>query len=205
MKLTHLALMMTIALLGVTGWIAWDEHNKSNGTRNELEMYQRREASGGQMQNTVAAQNAMLQKEQQILALQSLNGKGGGSAGDADALPLSAAPPLTPIKQHILPPPANTPPPVSPMQHRIMALPSLAKVVEYQAEYGFVIINAGSTKNVSGGKFFLLRRGSAVVARIKIGDVDNNTSVGGIEKGSVPPGVTIEVGDEVIQDLPSES
>ena len=210
MKLTQLAFFMTFTLLGVTGWIAWDSHSQATGARNELEMYQRREAAGtrlpGFSPTSIAAQNAMLLKEQQILALQ---GAGKVTAADNSPIPGSlpqdgAAISLPPVKP-TLPPAVNTPPPLSPLQHRVMSMPALAKVLEYQKDYGFVILNAGSTKNVSTGSVFMLRRGSAIIARIKIGDVDNDTSVGGLDLKSIPAGVTVEVGDEVIQDLPPEA
>jgi hypothetical protein len=211
MKLTQLAFFMTFTLLGVTGWIAWDSHSQATGARNELEMYQRREAAGtrlpgGSGPTNIAAQNAMLLKEQQILAMQSA-----GKLTPADNSPIPGSLPqdgavsnLPPIK-----PPAaeatNAPPPLSPLQHKVMSMPSLAKVLEYQKDYGFVILNAGSTKNVSTGSIFMLRRGNAIIARIKIGDVDNDTSVGSLDLKSIPAGVTVEIGDEVIQDLPPEA
>jgi hypothetical protein len=86
----------------------------------------------------------------------------------------------------------------------IAAAPVLAEVKQYAKDYGFVEITAGAGRKIEVGMGFAVRRGNAIIARIKVTDVENESAVADVESRSLPPGVLIETGDEVIQDLPPE-
>ncbi len=83
-----------------------------------------------------------------------------------------------------------------------MSVPAIGRVKECYIEHGFVIITAGTSQKIENGMTFALRRGPGIIGRIKITDVDKADAVGNIDKNSVPAGVAIENGDDVIQDLP---
>jgi hypothetical protein len=65
-----------------------------------------------------------------------------------------------------------------------------------------VVINAGSKRKLEKDMTFSIRRGGAVIGRIKVTEVNDEGSVADLPVDTVPAGVTIEVGDEVIQDIP---
>ena len=95
---------------------------------------------------------------------------------------------------------APVPPPLTALQKQIIAMPTIAKVKQYEKDAGFVIISAGKSQRVAKGTQFDLRRENAVVGRITIGDtIEEDESVGDLDPRSVPAGVVVEAGDEVIQ------
>ena len=193
MKLSHLALIMTAALMGLTIWLATGEHSRSADELKEKELFRNRETAGPA---GIAAQNEMLRKEQQILAMQSA-----GAPLKPGLPPPLEPPPITqPVKSTL--PPVDAAAQLTPLQHKVLSMPALAKVIEYNKEYGFVLIDAGFKKKVTPGSVFLLRRGGGIVARIKVSTVEEDTSVGDLDSKSIPPGVTVQLGDEAIQDLP---
>jgi hypothetical protein len=91
---------------------------------------------------------------------------------------------------------------LTPRQRLIAASPRLAEVKHYEKEHGLVEITAGKARKIENGMGFAIRLGHAIIARVKVVDVDTETSVAEVSASSLPPGVIIEVGDEVIQDLP---
>lgn len=103
-------------------------------------------------------------------------------------------PPSTPVLA------APAPPPLTPLQKQIVALPTIAKVKQFEKDAGFVIISAGKSQRITKGTQFDLRRENSVVGRIIIGDtIEDDESVGDLDPASVPAGVTVQAGDEVIQ------
>jgi hypothetical protein len=87
----------------------------------------------------------------------------------------------------------------------IAGAPALAEVKQFAKDYGFVEITAGSGSRIEIGMGFAIRRGNAIIARIKVTDVEASSAVADVDSRSLPPGVIIETGDQVIQDLPPES
>ena len=111
---------------------------------------------------------------------------------------LSTVPAATPPAAPVLPIPA--PAPLTELQKRIIAMPTIAKVKEYQADAGFVVITAGKSQRISKGTQFDLRRENAVIGRITVGDIiEDAESIADLDSKSVPAGVTVKVDDEVIQ------
>ena len=115
----------------------------------------------------------------------------------------ASVPPSTPSPVASLP--VAEPPPLTARQRQILNAPSLAEVKHYEKDYGFVEITAGSARNIEKGMAFAIRRGPAIIGRVKVTEVDQGSSVADVDPRSLPAGVIIEVGDEVIQDLPPES
>ena len=202
MKLTHLALFLTLGLLCVTGYLAWDSRMDARGSRNQLELYQRQQKAAqarpqpapmpAPQEINVPAQSDIVAKENQLL-------------GQQTAKTTISPPPLPPAaRPHVNMDTSNLPPPMTPRQRQVLGMPAIARVKQYSLENGFVVIDAGKSKKLDKGQVFALRRSNAIVARIKIGEVEDTEAIGDVDQKSVPIGVIIEVGDEVIQDLPPE-
>ena len=100
------------------------------------------------------------------------------------------------------PAPAIAPPPTAPLytplQRRIKDSPAVAKVKEAVGDQGFVTIDAGSKAGLKQGLKFDLRRDAAVVGRITISVVEEGEAVADLDPRSVPAGMTVQAGDELI-------
>ncbi len=211
MKLTHLALVMTLALVGVTGWVAWDQHSDARGARNQLELLQRQRNGSAPTDRTAEAKE-MQAKETQLLISQMAAKQNASSRKErGQALPPatnpgnSAAPTLASSGHISAAALEASPPALTPRQRLLMSLPAIGKVSESQQQYGFVVITAGAAKKLEPGAIFALRRGQAVVGRIKVTEIEDASAVANLQPGSVPVGVEVQMGDDVVQDLPPES
>jgi hypothetical protein len=212
------AIVLVCTLIGVMGWLLVESNSKARGLSNKLEMLTRAHGNDAAQPPSVAEQDLIAGKEQELLNQMSTR------SGTAGAIPpplgRPAAPSTAPYPSHAgsagslpgamsLPPGMNpadiAPPPMSPRQRMISAAPTLAKVTEYQKEFGFVVINAGSKRKLEKDMIFSIRRGGAIIGRIKVTEVSDEGSVADLPVDTVPVGVTIEVGDEVIQDMPPEA
>ena len=89
---------------------------------------------------------------------------------------------------------------LSDQQNRIAKLPALARVsdVSSVSGYNFLVINAGENKGIEPGKTFSLRRGHMIVGAIEIDTVEEEECIANIVKDSVPTGVELKTGDEVV-------
>lgn len=205
-----LSIILTIALLGVMGWLVFDSNAKSRSAQNQLELLRRQQAG----QNTPSTNDAQLAAiESQLMAEQM---KRSSAATPLPGAPAASIPPLTPAPSRAPRPTspalagaidaANAAPlPPTPRQRMIAAAPALAEVKMYAKDYGFVEITAGTGSKIETGMGFAIRRGNAIIARVKVTSVESLSAVADVDSRSVPPGVIIEPGDQVIQDLPPES
>jgi len=91
-----------------------------------------------------------------------------------------------------------TQPLMTPLQRRIKDSPSVAKVKEAVADQGFVTLDAGSKAGLKEGLKFDLRRDSSVVGRITLTIVEEGESVADVDPKSIPEGVKVQPGDELI-------
>lgn len=209
MKLTHIALVMALGLLGLTSWLAWDARSDARGAHSQLELVQ-------QQKGGAASPTAMQEKENQVLMRQMAGKKGAPAPAGAATAPIAPPPPpaipaaigggkkidMSHTGAAALEAP---PPPLTQRQRMVMSVPAIGKVKECFKDHGFVIITAGASRKIESGMTFALRRGPGIIGRIKITEVDNADAVGNIETNSIPAGVAIETGDDVIQDLPPEA
>jgi hypothetical protein len=218
MKLTHIALVLTLGLLGLTTWIAYNEHVNNTSARNKLELYERH----GQPEPVMEAK-----EDQLVLDAMRKRAAAGSATAPLPSLPPSPGglppaamtptamtPSLPPQRIGTTPPEANLPhvsaasinaepPPLTQQQRLVAAAPAIAKVSEFQQQYGFVVVTAGSSRKLEKGMSFGVRHDGFLVGRIKITEVDQDSAVGDLDAKSVPDGVTIEKGDDVIQDVPT--
>ena len=110
------------------------------------------------------------------------------AAGTAPALsPVTSADPAAPA-------------PLTVQQRRLITLPAIARVKESHLNNGFVLIDAGTNKQLSAGMQFDLRRGSAVVGRVTVtSSLEAEEAVADIQPGSIPVGIEPRAGDELVQ------
>jgi hypothetical protein len=210
-----LSLILTCALLGVMGWLVLDSRSKTKGAENQLELL-RKQQSGKTASTGTDSQMAAL--ETQLLAEQMK--KNVPAPAGAPASPPAALPPVpsstspfrapsaagsTPAVAAAIQAANAAPMPPTPRQRQIAAAPKLAEVKQFAKDYGFVEITAGTGSKVEKGMGFAIRRGNAIIARIKVTDVESASAVADVDSRSLPPGVIIETGDEVIQDLAPEA
>lgn len=200
-----LSIVLTCALLGVMGWLVLDSRSEAKGAKNQLELL--RQQQGANPANARSdAQIAAI--ESQLLADQARQSTPAGSV--PPTLPPATTPSLPPAlgsspRVSAAIEAANAAPlPQTPRQRLILAAPVLANVKQYVKDYGFVEIGAGSGRKIEAGMGFAIRRDNAIIARIKVTEVENESAVADVDARSLTPGVVIEPGDEVIQDLPPE-
>lgn len=207
MRLTQIALALTLILLGATGYLAWQGHQEARGARQQLEFFksqQQAQANGGPMVSgivpppqpgQVAATPVTAPPPPAVNPVPAAKSAAAPSGTLASAPPGPASlPPASPVL------PAPTPPPLTPLQKQIMAMPTIAKVKQFEKDAGFVIISAGKSQRIATGSMFDLRRENAVVGRITVGDtIEDEEAVADLDPKSVPAGVVVQAGDEVIQ------
>lgn len=65
-------------------------------------------------------------------------------------------------------------------------------------EYGFVIVNLGQNQGVSSESRLLVKRGSQLIGKLNIVQIEANTTVADIALKTITPGFEIQPGDEVV-------
>jgi hypothetical protein len=83
-------------------------------------------------------------------------------------------------------------------QQIVLAQPAIARISQNKEDAGFVVIDRGKRANLVKGDAFAVRRGTAVIGRVVIGDtVEDEMAVADIK--NVVTGMTFEIGDEIIK------
>lgn len=182
MRLSHFALALTIILLGITGYLAWEAQEEARGARRELELVRKQQA----------ARDAARPIAPSVVA----------EIAPPPEPPPSAVPP--PLGSGLMPgtPPAApelAPAPLTPLQKQLLGMPAVAKIVTVEKEQGFAVIDAGRNKQLERGMKFDVRRKDGLVGRVIIGDsVDAAEAVVDIDPSASLPGVSIEAGDDLV-------
>lgn len=181
MRLSHFALALTIILLAITGYLAWEAQEEARGARRELELVRKQQS----------ARDAAKPIEPTTVA----------SLPAAPEVPATAAPPLgsglMPGAPAASPAPAAAP--LTALQKQLLGMAAIAKVVEVHHDQGFAVINAGRNKELSAGMKFDVRRGDGLVGRVIISEtIEAAEAVVDIDTSVSLPGVRIEAGDELI-------
>jgi len=205
MRLTQIAFALTFLLLGATVYVAWQAREESRGAREQVELFKRQRQAQIDVSTSVGSSatafnnpSAMKPPVPGQVALENTQPPPIPAKNEMATIPGGA--PVIPSQPAAAALPV--PPPAEPtaMQKKIMAMPTIAKVKEYQADAGFTVITAGKNQRVAKGTQFDLRRDNAVVGRISVGDViEAEEAIADLDPKSVPAGVTVMVGDEVIQ------
>lgn len=83
-------------------------------------------------------------------------------------------------------------------QQLVLAQPAIARIAENKDDTGFVVIDRGTRAKLVKGDAFAVRRGTAIIGRVVIGDtIEDDMAVADIK--SVVTGMQLEVGDEIIK------
>ncbi|MBB5039364.1 hypothetical protein [Prosthecobacter dejongeii] len=205
MRLTHFALALTIILLAITSYLAWEGQQEIKGLKREREF-----------------------DKEQLRAEKTAKPDQGSLIPLPSAPAASITPPPSPGTIALAPtaPPAeamagtstlpgggltipksvaeaeskgistNT---VTPLQKQILASLPIAKVKTVVKEQGFVVLDAGSKQGLKRGQKFEIRRANAVLAKITLTDaIEEAEAVADLDFASIPSGVEVEPGDEII-------
>lgn len=186
MRLSHFALALTVILLAITGYLAWEAQEEARGARRELELVRRQQA---------ARDVAMPQSPSVVAELPPPPEVPDPSAQAVPPLAGSTLMPGTPVVSS----PAPAPAPLTALQKQLLGMPAMAKVIEVHKDQGFAVISAGKDKQLASGMKFDVRRGDGLVGRVIVGEsIEATESVVDIDATAALPGVSIEAGDELI-------
>lgn len=202
MKLIHFTIGVAFVLIGFTAYLAWQANLEARGARRELEMFR-------QQQNDQIAAGALASPS--ILDAP-------GSSTHLRQPTSSVTPRLDPVPTSIQPPPrtatgglgirpppstsvvGDEPPPLTPQQRVLMGLPVIARITKVVDDQGFVVINAGTAKGLSTGMRFDVRRDASLVGRLVVSDtVEEEEAIADVVQSSVPIGILLKEGDELVQ------
>jgi len=224
---TFVAIFSTVALFGMTAWFALDAHRQADSMKNQLDLLNRRDMAAqtraeGQLrpgQPGAGLAPDLQAKEKQLVAQQQTrtNAEGSIVPPPPPPEPLTSPQPLSPSDAlseanlpKIVPPPppaepAGIPLPRTSWAAKVSDLPTIGKVADYQRDYGFVVMRSAPSRKIEKGQRFAIRRGKALLAKIGVTEVEEDGSaVANVDAKSMPIGVTIEVGDDVVEDLPPQ-
>ena len=218
MKLTHIAQALTLALLAVTAWLAYQATEEARMANEKMDRLTGRV--------TAAAADAAIAASQSAGSM--LPAPAPPPAPDQavpPSQPAPAAPPAataaTPSAPQTAPEPTaaalaragnpqaaasapagSAPAPaaaqLTPLQKRVLDAPSLGKITDVVPQHGFVAFKVPEGSGLKTGMKFDLRRNSAVVGRITVAAIEPDAVVADLDPKSVPAGVSVQVGDEVI-------
>jgi hypothetical protein len=214
----YVAILITLVLFGVMGYLMIDARNEARGASNELELMRRQQTaapaptapSPGPDAGTRPSRPAPTPEQLAAAARESEQLMANAATSAPLMLPPPQPAPGTPIPGAPgagagLANPAATqiaPMPPTPRQRQVMAAPPIARVDEVEVAGGFVVISAGAGRKIEAGMSFAIRRGDSIVARIQVTGVEEGSAIADIVRDSIPLGVTLQAGDDVIQDLP---
>jgi hypothetical protein len=209
MRLTHFAFALTFLLLCITGYLAWEGQEAKRGAMNEVALLKKKQEA-----REMASPNVSSMMPLPSAPAASITPPAPGAI--AAPSPPSIAPPSPPsiAATSSLPGGGLTVPTsirtaeakgintntLTPLQKQVQDAKPIAKVKTVVKEQGFVIIDAGSKQGIQKGLAFDIRRGDAVLAKVRVTEtVEENESVADLDLASIPAGVSIEPGDEIIQ------
>lgn len=188
MRLSHFALALTVILLAITSYLAWEAQEEAQGARRELELVRKQQA---------ARDSAMPMRPSTVAALPPPPAPPVAPA--AASVPPLAGSGLMPGAPATTPSPAPAAAPLTALQKQLLGMPAMAKVIEIHNDQGFAVINAGKNKELAKGMKFDVRRGDGLVGRVVVGDtIEASEAVVDIDTTASLPGVRIEAGDELI-------
>ncbi|MDA0814464.1 MAG: hypothetical protein O3C21_18985 [Verrucomicrobia bacterium] len=84
-------------------------------------------------------------------------------------------------------------------QNTIATAPVLATITEANTQYSFVVMDGGENKNISVGDTFSIRREHMIIGEAVIDTVEPAAAVANVKASSVPAGVVIQKGDQVVE------
>lgn len=217
MKLTHIAHGLTLILIVVTAWLAFQANEESKKANAKMDRLTAQATSMGTFRPDAVETNggSMLPSAAVIpTATPPTASVSPGSASSVPAVPPPVMPAATPeqptaaaLAREVMPPASSpvaapvaaaVPGVLTPLQKRVKEAPSLGKVQDFVAEHGFVTFNVVEDSGLKPGMKFDLRRDAAVVGRITIEAVEGKEVIANLDPKSVPAGVAVQKGDDII-------
>ncbi len=207
MRLVHFAYLLTAVLLAVTSYLAWEGQQAARGAKEELDFLKKKQAAQEAATPMTSAFSptptpgpaasitppvpgvlaAPPKATSSALADSSASELPGGgltipkSVAEAEAKGINT----------------NT---LTPMQKQVKAAPAIAKIKTMVKDQGFVVLDAGSKQGLTPGQELLVRRENGVLGKLKVtSTIEENEAVADLDLASIPPGISIEPGDDVIQ------
>lgn len=200
MKIIWFAILLSFALIGLTAYVAWEANVEARIARKEVLMFREKQneqlAAGARPAPTIQDSIAPPPPPSPAPAVAISPPP---QATERATVSISAAPEPT---QSSLPPPqpAAAPIPLTAQQSQLLSLPAIAKVKEAFPNDGFVLIDAGSRKQLTAGMQFDIRRGASLIARVTLtSSIEENEAIADIQPRTLSPGVTPRSGDEIVQ------
>jgi hypothetical protein len=203
MRLTHFALALTILLLCITGYLAWEGQEAARGAREELAFVKKQQTAQAN-----AAPSTNQQVQLPTIPAASISPPAPGSIAPqapAAELPTAGAStlpgggmtiPKTIVEAEAKGINTNT---LTPIQKQVQDAKPVGKIKAVVKEQGFVVLDVGSNQGLKKGQPFDIRRGNAVLAKVIVTDtIEPNEAVADLDLASIPAGVTLEPGDEII-------
>ncbi len=199
MRLTHFAFALTLILLCITGFLAWEGQEAKRGAMAEVAFLKKKQAA-----QEMASPNVSSMMPLPSAPATSITPPAPGTIALATSTNMTGAATLPggglTVPTSILEAEAKGTNTLTPLQKQVQNAKPVAKVKTVVKEQGFVIINAGSKQSITKGLAFDIRRGDAVLANIRVTDtIEENEAVADLDLASIPAGVSIEPGDEIIQ------
>jgi len=88
---------------------------------------------------------------------------------------------------------------LTPLQKQVLAAQPVGKVKLVVKDQGFVILDIGTKQGVIKGQKFEVRRDNAILGKITVTDaIEEAEAVADLDFTTIPTGVNIEPGDEII-------
>lgn len=208
MRLTHFAFALTLILLAITGYLAWEGQEAARGAKVELEFVKKQQAA---QDMASPAPSAMMPLPSAPPVSISPPPAVGTIAAQAPTTPVAAPEamagtlslpgggltvPKTVIAAESQGVSTNT---LTPLQKQVLGSLPVAKVKTVVKEQGFVVLDAGSKAGLKKGQKFDIRRAGAVLAKVTVTEsIEESEAVADLDLASIPTGVSIEPGDEII-------
>ena len=204
MRLIHFAYTLTALLLAATTYLAWEGQQAARGARQELDFIKKKQAAD---ENASPSEASMVPLPMPTAPAASITPPTPGTlAATAPALTTPASPdlpgggltvPKTVTEAEAKGVNTNT---LTPVQKQVLAAKPLAKIKTVVKDQGFVILDAGSKQGITQGQALEVRRGNGILGKLRVTTtIEENEAVADLDLSSIPAGVTIEPGDEVIQ------
>lgn len=208
MRLIHFAQALTLILLGITGYLAWEGQQAARGAKRELEHLKKAQAAEEAAKPVgIAALPSIPAAPPATITPPAPGTVAASAAEDAPGLMAGGLPgggltvPKTVVAAEAQGINTNT---LTALQQRVLAAKPVAKLKAVVREQGFIVVDAGSKAGLAKGRKFEVRRDGAILARVVIADtVEADEAVADLDLASIPAGVTLEVGDEIIEPVSS--
>lgn len=214
MRLTHFALALTIILLCITSYLAWQGQEEIKGLKREHE-FEKKQLQADQAASPSPASMIPLPSAPETKGITPPQpgtiaaspvpapAPAPSPAGAEDGLPGAISLPgggLT-IPKAVADAEAqgirtNT---LTPIQQQVQAASALGKIKTVVREQGFVVLDIGTKAGLKPGQKLEIRRNQSILARVTVtGTIEENEAVADLDFASIPTGVTLEPGDEII-------